>query len=406
MINFSPQLTSAIPLGIGAPAKRIFRQILSVLLLFVLSSCRIGNTLPPTPAPLALSEPQFNGLENFTVQRGDIVVVSTFPGTVTMRRQTELFFAQAGRVKTINVQSGDFVRADALLAELNIDELQVQLTEAEWDLEIVRQKHTIAAEERTFNQQLAEQEVKIAELTLASLLAKELDEPGSVPPETLAEAEHNLTAAQLDVKRLERTDDLTQQKELIAAQVKIQQLQEQIEQSRIVAPFDGNVYFILPTEDMIRLPVEGYEPIMRLVDPASIAVEASLPDTELERLTEKMSATIALDYRPGVVVIGTVERLPYPFGVGGDPFVYVAVADEEQGKLRIGGTVQVTVEVERRTNVLWLPPDALHQVGTTYYAFVRDGNNEEQIKVELGLRTADQVEILSGLAEDDMVVRR
>ncbi|MCB0063130.1 MAG: HlyD family efflux transporter periplasmic adaptor subunit [Caldilineaceae bacterium] len=385
---------------------RIVLVLLALLLSCFLSGCRFGNSLPPTPAPLTLSEPQLNGLESFTVQRGDIVIETSFPGTVTMRRQTELFFAQAGRVKTLAVQSGDFVRADALLAELDVDDLRVQLTEAEWDLEIVRQNHTIAAEEREYNTQLTEQEVKIAELALASLLEEELDKPGSVPPETLAEAEHRLTAAQLDLKRLERTDELTQQKELIAAQVKIQQLQEQIEQSRIVAPFDGNVYFILPTDDMTRLPVEAYAPVLRLVDPTSVAIEASLPDSELERLAEALPATVALDYRPGVAVLGTIERLPFPFGVGGDPFVYITVPEGEQGKLRVGGTVQVNVEIERREDVLWLPPNALRQVGTASYAFLVDGDDERQVEVETGLQTDDQVEITAGLAANDVVVRR
>jgi len=379
---------------------------LGMALLWLLSGCRFGSNLPPTPAPLTLSEPQLGGLESFVVQRGDIVITTAFPGTVALRRQAELFFAQEGRVKTLAVQSGDYVRADALLAELDVDDLRVQLTDAEWDLEIVRQNHAIAGEEREYNIQLTEQEIKIAELTLASLLAKELDEPGAVPPETLAEAEHALTAAQLDLKRLARVDDLLQQKELIAAQVTIQQLQEQIEQSRIVAPFEGNVYFILPTEEMTRLPVEAYQPILRLVDPASLVVEASLPDGELELLTETLPATIALDYRPGVAVNGLIERLPYPFGVGGDPFVYLTVADEEQGKLRVGGAVQVTVEVDRREAVLWLPPEALRQVGNLYYAFVRTGDEESQVQVETGLHTADQVEITAGLAENDIVVRR
>ncbi len=387
-------------------ALRGSRLCLLCLLSMLATGCRIGNKLPPTPAALSLTAPQLNGLESFTVQRGDLLLSTTFPGTVTLRRQSELFFAQAGHIKRLNVQSGDFVRANALLAELDVDDLSVQLTDAEWDLEIVRQNHAIAAEERDYATQLTKQEIKIAELTLASLLTKELDAPGSVPPESLAEAEHALTAAQLDLKRLDRTQELADQKELIAAQVKIQRLQDQIDQSRIVAPFDGNIYFILPEEDMVRQPVEAYQPIIRLVDPTSVAVEASLPDSQLEVLAETMPASIALDYRPGVTVLGGIERLPFPFGVGGDPFIYLTVPEAEQGKLRVGGAVEVTVEIARREDVLWLPPAALQQVGSVYYAFVRIGEEERQTQVEVGLQTAEQVEIITGLAEGDVVVRR
>jgi multidrug efflux pump subunit AcrA (membrane-fusion protein) len=380
-----------------------FGCLFLTLLLGLLSGCRFGNRPPPTPAPLA---PVITNVEQYTVQRGDIVVSVEFPGTVNLRRQTELFFAQEGRAATIHVQSGDFVRAGAVLAELEIDELQIQLTEAEWDLEIVREKHAVAAEEHTFALQLARQEIKVAELTLASLLAKELDKPGSVPAEEIAKAEGALTAAQLALKRLDRTDELVQQKELITAETTIQRLQKQIDQSRLVAPFDGNVYFMLPLEDLQRLPAKAYEPVMRLVDPTSLTVEASLPESDLAGLAETMPVSVSLTYRPGVVLPGVIQYLPFPFGAGGGPFVEIAVPVGEQQKLRVGGAVQIYAEVQRREAVLWLPPQALRTIGNQVYAAVRRGESTPDVLVQVGAQSPDRVEIISGLAENEIVVRK
>lgn len=377
--------------------------ILCLLLLGLLPGCRFGNRLPPTPAPLA---PLVANVEQYTVQRGDIVVSMEFPGTVTLRRQTELFFAQDGRIKTIAVQSGDFVRAGAVLAELDIDDLQIQLTEAEWDLEIVREKHAVAAEEQTFARQLAVQEIKIAELTLASLLAKELDKPGSVPPEEIAKAEGALTAAQLALKRLDHTDELAQQKELIVAETTIQRLQKQIDQSRLIAPFDGNVYFMLPPEDLYRLSAKAYEPVLRLVDPSSLTAEASVPDSDMAGLAETMPVSVGLTYRPGVVLTGIIQQLPFPFGTGGDAFVHITVPADEQQKLRVGGAVQIYVELQRRDNVLWLPPQALRTIGNQIYAAVRRGETVTDVLVQIGVQSADRVEIINGLAENEIVVRK
>lgn len=377
--------------------------ILCCLPLCLLPGCRFGNRLPPTPAPLA---PLVANFEEYTVQRGDIVVSMEFPGTVTLRRQTELFFAQDGRVKTIVVQSGDFVRVGAILAELDIDDLQIQLTEAEWDLEIVREKHAVAAEEHTYALQLARQEIKVAELTLASLLAKELDKPGSVPPEEIAKAESALTAAQLALKRLDRTDELVQQKELIMAETTIQRIQKQIDQSRLVAPFAGNVYFILPPEDLQRLPAKAYEPVLRLVDPSSLTVEANVPDSDMAGLAETMPVSVTLSYRPGVVLAGVIQQLPFPFGTGGDAFIHIAVPVAEQQKLRVGGAVQIYVELQRRDNVLWLPPQALRTVGNQVYAAVRREETVADVLVQVGVQSADRVEIIKGLAENELVVRK
>lgn len=376
------------------------------MLLFVVAGCRFGNQLPPTPAPLAPGSGALSGFETYTVQRGDVVVSVQFPGVINLRRQAELFFAQDGRVKTIYVQNGDFVDADTVLAELDIDDQQIELTEAEWDLEIVRQNHLIAAEERTYAIQLAEQAIKIAELTLASLLAKELDKPGSVPPEETAKAEQALTAAQLDLKRLDRSDELEQQKELVAAEVKVQRLQKQIDQSRLVAPFAGNVYFILPVEDLQRLPAKAYDPVIRLIDPTSLMVEATVPDSDMELLTETLPVSVSLSYRPGVVLTGVLQQLPFPYGNGGDPLVHITVADGEKNKLRVGGAVTVYAEVQRREAVLWLPPQALREVGGQFHAFVRDGETERDVLVQLGVRSAERVEIVAGLVENEIVVRK
>jgi len=375
-------------------------------LLFLTTGCRFGNRLPPTPEPLTASDAPLTGFESYIVQRGDLVVSVQFPGTINLRRQTELFFEQDGRVKKLNVQSGDYVRANAVLAELDIDDLQVQLTEAEWDLEIVRQDQAIAAEEQVYARQLAEQGVKIAELTLASLLASELDKPGSVPPEETAKAEQALTSAQLDLKRLDRSEELAQQKALVAAEVKVRQLQKQIDQSRLIAPFEGNVYFIAPAEDVQRLPAVAYEPVMRLVDPSSLTIEATAPESALELMTEGLPVEVSLTYRPGVVLAGVVQQLPFPFGNGGDTFVHLTVPTTEQNKLRVGGAVDIYGEVQRRENVLWLPPQALREVGRNFYAFVQDGETEREVLVQIGVRTDERVEITAGLLENEIVVRK
>lgn len=377
-----------------------------VLLLLTVTGCRFGNQLPPPPEPIIAATTNLTGFETYQVQRGDVVVDVAFPGTINLKRQTELFFEQDGRVDIVHVHSGDFVRADTVLAELDLDDLQVQLTEAEWDLEIVRQNHQIAAEEHIYATQLAEQSVKVAELTLASLLAKKLDEPSAVPPEEIAKAEQALSEAQVEVKRLDRPLDLEQQKELVTAEANVRRLQKQIDQSRIVAPFDGNLYFILPIEDVQSVPIKAYDPVMRLVDPTSMIIEANVPDSDLELLAETMAVSITLQYRPGVALVGAIQQLPFPFGNGGDTMVHITVPADVHPQLRVGGTVDVQVEVQRRTDVLWLPPQALREVGDQYYAFVQERGQEREVLVQVGLRTADQVEISAGLAENDIVVRR
>jgi len=74
--------------------------------------------------------------------------------------------------------------------------------------------------------------------------------------------------------------------------------------------------------------------------------------------------------------------------------------------LRVGGTVDIAIHVQQRTNVLWLPPQALQQIGGRFYATVQEGELLREVTVQVGIQTNDQVEIISGLAAGDLVVRR
>ncbi len=395
--------------------KYIFRQatrqrsrayFLACALLLLATSCRFGRNLPPTPQPLSANAIQAQSYEIFTVQRGDLVLATSFEGQINLGRQTELFFERDGRIKNFLAQNGDFVRADALIAELDNDDLLVEMTQAEWDLEIVRRKQAEFVEDQADQQELANQQVKIAELALASLLAKELAEPGSIPAERLAEFEHNLTEARIAVKRLARTNDLELQKEFVTAQVQVQQLQAQIEEGRLIAPFAGKVYYTAVDETTLQRPINAYDPVVNLVDLDSLQIEASPLAATLDLLDEGMAVTMTLDYRPGVVLSGTIRYLPFPLGSGVEPFVQIVTTPTAEGKLRIGGKVQVQVEIQRRENVLWLPPTVLDLTTTPPTVTVLENEQLREVVVQIGLQTAERVEILAGLTADQQVIRK
>jgi hypothetical protein len=115
---------------------------------------------------------------------------------------------------------------------------------------------------------------------------------------------------------------------------------------------------------------------------------------------------VSLRYRPGVVLVGVLQQLPFPYGNGGDTLVHITVVNGEQNKLRVGGAVDIFAEAQRRENVLWLPPQALREAGGQFYAFVRNGETERNVLVQVGVRTADRVEIVAGLVENEIVVRK
>ncbi len=73
-------------------------------------------------------------------------------------------------------------------------------------------------------------------------------------------------------------------------------LRDQLNDARIVAPFDG---VILESNVIEGRQVQGYAPLMRLADPSALEISADLQETEMSELTEGMPVTAEFVNRPG-----------------------------------------------------------------------------------------------------------
>src|SRR3712207_3997275 len=109
-----------------------------------------------------------------------------------------------------------------------------------------------------------------------------------------------------------------------------------------------------------------------------------------------MPATIVLVDRPGEEFAGQVRRLPYPYGSGSalesegaDDSTRVSL--EVPTGLEVGDMARVTVLLERREDVLWLPPQALRTFEGRTFAVVQQGEAQQRVDVEIGLRSDDRV---------------
>jgi hypothetical protein len=142
-------------------------------------------------------------------------------------------------------------------------------------------------------------------------------------------------------------------------------------------------------------------------------VSAELVSNQMEDLSEGMVAEIFLTSRPGVTLAGSVRQLPYPYGSGGrgqtvedmDKSTRITIdASPTEAGFAMGDLVRVTVELERKADVLWLPPQALRIFDGRRFAVLQDGDVQRRVDVEVGIETPDRVEIESGLEEGQTVV--
>ena len=371
-------------------------------LLPAVNTDRSTDGLPtPTPIPTAIVPVK----PTYTVQRGEVVKRLEFSGRISPVVEEDLVFRTSGRVRSVTAKRNDMVMAGQVLAELEIDNLERELEGAQLDLERAQVRLAQAEDEHTYELQVAQTNLDVANLRLQSMQSGVAPDPFAV-----AIQEREVQLAQLALDRLAEGIDPLLRSDVTRAEFSVQKLEAEIGEARIVAPFDGQLLSMSLTPGQA---IEAYAPVSTLADISALEVSADLVSNQMTDLVEGMSAEIFLVSRPGVTLQGSVRQLPYPYGSGGrgntvedlDKSTRVSIfADPGEADFELGDLVRVNVELERKADVLWLPPQALRIFDGRRFALLQDGDVQRRVDVEVGIETQDRVEIESGLEEGQVVI--
>ncbi len=416
-----------------------------------------GEEATPTPIPTSVVPTN----PTYTVERGDVVKLLQFSARIAPVVEEELFFKMGGYVDTVYVRRGDEVEEGALLAELEVTDLKNQITQKEAELTSVQMDYDrriteAKASVRSRELSLAKLETSKSEAQLVSArinlekakeaLAyaqdeynKSLDREWESEDErrryaaAVRNAEWNLEIIEAQYRdvlrsreRLDYDIELAQQDldlanmrlqeievglDVTRTVLSLQRLKDQLNDARIVAPFDG---VILQINIIEGKQVQGYNPMMTLADITELEVSADLMDSEMSELTEGMEVVAELVNRPGRELQGVIRRLPYPYGStkpaegvdDEDKSVRLTLYDADQEELDydVGDRLRITVELERSENTLWLPPQAVRTFEGRTFVVVQEEGGQRRVDVRLGIRADDRLEILDPLEEGQVVI--
>jgi RND family efflux transporter MFP subunit len=218
--------------------------------------------------------------------------------------------------------------------------------------------------------------------------------------------------AQLSLDALNRGVDPLLKNDVARAELDLEKVKSAIADAQIVAPFDGKVLSIGLTEGRA---VEAYNPVVTVADPNTLEISAELQSDDMQELAEGMPASMVLVSRPGEIFEGAIRKLPYPYGSGGgsgkieeeDKTTRLSVEGGilESG-IELGDLMRVTVVLEEKPGVLWLPPQAVRTFEGRNFVVVQDGEAQRRVDVKLGIKSDDRVEILEGLKDGQVIVGR
>ena len=318
-------------------------------------------------------------------------------------QEIDVYAKEAGYVRQLNVDYGSRVKANQILAVLEIPELELQVEQD--DAAIKHSKDEVTRAEHEL--QRVEAQHKILHLQYERLRGVAETKQGLIAQQELDDAQGKDVAAesQVDVSKsaLEAS-----QSELAVTQVKREHDRVLYDYSKITAPFAGVVtkrYANLGTllqagtnsstqamplvqlseDDKFRLVIpvpESYVRYIHLGDPVNVIV-GSLGRTFAGKVT-RFSVDVVADTR----TMHTEVDVP-----------------NADGTLVPGLYAEATLSLERKDDAMAVPIQALNRNGDKASVYVvGTGNKIEERPVTLGIQTANDAEITSGISKDDLIV--
>ncbi len=318
-------------------------------------------------------------------------------------QEVDVMAKVSGYVKSIKVDIGDRVREGQLIATLEIPEMQDDLARASATIDAANAEVAMARDaiRRT------ESQYQIAHLSFTRILDVSQKEKGLVPQQEVDEAHSRDEVAQEQIaearSRLQAAEQRTRVARTEEARVKTL-----LQYATINAPFAGVITKrFANTGSMIQAGTSSQSqamPLVRLAQNNVLRLVLPVPESAVSRIHvgETLDVHVSSLNRtfPGRVArsTGNVQMSTRTMDTQVD-------VQNANFTLLPGMYAEVDLRLDSRENALSVPVDAIEGTGAAAHVFVvREPGTIQSTAVAPGVETAQRVEILSGIAEGDMVV--
>ena len=335
---------------------RMIARLATGSLLLLLAACgKPAEEKKATPPPSIIT--------TTTVTRGEFEVVEETLGTLEVLADPKVGAEVAGRVTQVLARTGKIVKQGDLLAE--IDAGDVSLLNRADAAEVQRVEALLKQQDKLAERQQA--------LVAKGFLSKNAGEDVT--------AQRAALVAQLDAARA-RSDNSG--RSLSRAQVR--------------SPIDAVVEIqIVSPGDYVKVG----DPMFQLVSPKKLRAHLPFPEGAAARLKKGQTVRLTSPLAPGKVFETRVHDIRPGVIDASRALDVLADIDNSDGLLRGGGTVNATVSLSARTEVMTVPEQSvvLRPAGKVVYVIVKaDGAKKAQQKViQAGAKRGGRIEIISGL---------
>ncbi len=322
------------------------------------------------------------------------------PGNVQAFTDSPIYARSSGYLKQWFVDIGGHVKAGEQLAIIEAPELDQQVTQA---------KATIQQAQAALDQAIANEAQGKANEELARVNAdrwKNLVAKGAVSRQENDQYQAQYQAQAANLNALEQAIAAARSN-IAADQANLGRLQEMQRYEIVRAPFDGIV--TARNIDVGALINAGNggpaQELFHMAATAKLRVYVSVPQADSRAAVAGLKCYLTLTEFPGRKFPGELVRTSGAIDQATRTLLTEVDVDNSSGELRPGAYAEVHLMIPEGSRSLILPVSVLiFRSEGLRVGVVRDGNRAELVPIILGKDYGNEVEVVSGIAEDDLVI--
>ncbi|TVQ22395.1 MAG: hypothetical protein EA382_12105 [Spirochaetaceae bacterium] len=396
-------------------------RLISLLIPVLVTSCFL---LPQEEEVLAppLAEPPQIVYRTTEVTRATLESSIRAFGTFISAGQSDLSFERrGGRLRRVYIAPGETVAAGQLVADLHSDSLEIEVAQAELNVEraqiALERARTQVGDRFAVEFARADRDLALLRLNevaddlalqrdLAVVTGEQRDAIRALE-RRYAEQEIAVRKATLSLEQLQERESAASVRlaeiDLRSAQMHLQTLLGHLEATRLYAPIPGVITWV-SRQAQEGENVQAFQPLMRIADPTNLLFQYQGRDANrFEVGMEAVVEVASVEYTGRVVL--TERSVPFDQREEFRETVHIAVPGIA-GDVRLGQTGTARMVLARREDVLVVPARAVQRFSTRRFVNVLADGVRVERDVEVGLETPTDVEIVGGLEEGEQIVLR
>ncbi len=310
-----------------------------------------SKTIDETPAKTGGGKGNPLNVNIQVVKYGNLDDAFKTIGSLIPDEEVDLSFETSGKITNIYFQEGSYIKKGTLLAKVNDSPLQAELKKLQAQIPL--------AEDRVYRQK--------------ALLAK-------------------------DAVSQEAYEQVTTELEKLKADIEL--VKSRIAQTELRAPFDGVIGLRLVSEGTYASPTTI---IVNLTKITPLKIEFSINERQANEIGKgtNLSFTIQDDLNTYHATVYAVES---KVDLKTRTLKARAIYPNANGKLKPGRSASIEIKLHEIKNALTIPSQAIIAEMGRDIAYLYKGGKAHQVELKKGLRTASDVQILSGISPGDTLI--